>query len=94
MSVINVVRFTIAEENEQKMRTQRETLLTAVRAFTPGLRRAVLTRVDEKTWMDIWHWDTEESLTAVQQAQLPEAAASFAMVTLVDGTKGHITDES
>jgi hypothetical protein len=44
--------------------------------------------------MDLWHWDSEESLTKVQQARLPEAAASFAMVDLIDGTMGRVVTTS
>lgn len=94
MDVVNVVRFTIPEEDEQKMLAQRDTLLAAVRAHGPGLLRTVLTRVDGKTWMDVWHWASEKALTDVQKAQLPEAAASFAMVTVIDGTMGHVVAAS
>ena len=94
MDIVNVVRFTISEEDEQKMLAQRETLLAAVRAHSTGLQRAVLTKIDEKTWMDLWHWDSEESLTKVQQARLPEAVASFAMVDLIDGTMGRVVTTS
>lgn len=94
MDVVNVVRFKIAQEKEEKMIEQRETLLAAVRKLTPGLLRAILTRVDEETWMDVWHWDSPETLAAVQTAQLPEAKESFAMVTVVDGTMGRIVSTS
>lgn len=94
MDVVNIVRFTIAQEKEEQMIEQRETLLAAVRKRTPGLLRAILTRVDEETWMDVWHWDSQESLVAVQTAQLPEAKESFAMVTLVDSTLGKIVSTS
>ncbi|MBB4908161.1 hypothetical protein [Actinophytocola algeriensis] len=46
--------------------------------------------MDDTTWMDLWHWDSEESLKATQQAQLPAAKAAFAMVEVVDGTMGRI----
>lgn len=90
MDVVNVMRFTIAAEEEERMIEQRTTLLEAVRKITPGLLRAILTRVDDETWMDVWHWDSQETLVAVQTAQLPEAKASFAMVTPVDSTLGRL----
>jgi hypothetical protein len=40
--------------------------------------------------MDVWHWDSEESLRATRQAQLPEAKAAFGMVELIDGTMGRV----
>jgi hypothetical protein len=64
--------------------------LIAVHAQTDGLRHPILTRVDDTTWMDLWHWDSAESLKATRQAQLPAAKAAFAMVEVVDGTMGRI----
>lgn len=90
MEIVNVVRFKITPDQEQEMHTRRNALLTAVHARTDGLRHTILTRVDDTTWMDLWHWDSEESLRATQQAQLPEAKAAFAMVELIDGTMGRI----
>jgi len=90
MEIVNVVRFKITPDQEQEMHTRRETLLTAVRSRTDGLRHTILTRVDDTTWMDLWHWDSEESLKATQEAQLPEAKQAFALVELIDGTMGRI----
>ena len=90
MEIVNVVRFKISPDQEQEMHTRRNTLIAAARALGPGPLRTILTRVDEETWMDLWHWDSEASLRATQQAQLPEAKEAFALVEVIDGTMGHI----
>lgn len=90
MEIISVVRFTVPAEDEQEMRRRRDVLITAARRHSPGLRHAVLTQVDEKTWMDVWHWDSEESMVSTQEARLPEAAAGFELVEVVDLTVGRI----
>jgi len=90
MEIVNVVRFKISPTREQEMLDTRTVLLAAARKVGPGPRHTVLTRVDEETWMDVWHWDSEESLTATQAARLPEAEAAFGMVEVIDGTMGRI----
>lgn len=91
MEIVNVMRFKISPDQEQEMHARRTTLLAAVHDQTDGLIRAILTRVDEDTWMDLWHWDSEAALRATQQAQLPAAKEAFALVEILDSTLGHIT---
>lgn len=91
MEIVNVMRFKISPDQEQEMHTRRNNLLAAVHAQTDGLIHAILTRVDEETWMDLWHWDSETSLRSTQQAQLPQAKEAFALVEIQDSTLGKIT---
>lgn len=88
--IVNVVRFTIDPVREREMRDCRTALVAAARTHTSGLRRTVLTRVDDRTWMDVWLWESPEHLQATQEARLPEAAAAFAMVDVIDGTMGTV----
>lgn len=90
MEIVNVIRFKVSPDQEQEVHARRTALLEAARAKGLGPLRTILTRVDEETWMDLWHWSSEESLKATQQAQLPEAKAAFALVEVLDSTQGAI----
>ncbi len=90
MEIVNVMRFRISPDQEQEMHARRATLLAAVHGQTDGLIRTILTRVDEETWMDLWHWGSEAALRSTQQAQLPAAKEAFALVEVLDSTMGRI----
>ncbi|GAB1509943.1 hypothetical protein [Actinophytocola sp. KF-1] len=90
MEIVNVVRFKVSPDQEQEMRDRRTALIEATRPHGGGPLRTILTRVDEETWMDLWHWPSEDTLKSAQAAQLPEAKAAFALVEYLDGTTGRI----
>lgn len=90
MEIVNVVRFKIGPDQEQEMRARRTALIEATKPYGGGPLSTTLTRVDEETWMDLWHWGSEDALKSAQDAQLPEAKAAFALVEYVDGTTGRV----
>lgn len=90
MAIVNVVRFKVRPEDADEMVVRRDALVEAAREAGPGLLRAVLSRVDEETWVDIWHWDSEESLATAQAAVRPTAEAAFALVSDIESTRGQL----
>jgi hypothetical protein len=95
MAVIRTVRFTVDPADVETMLDRRRQLLDAVRAAFSGPAEARLVRVDEGTWLDIWRWDSAETLKAALDAApgLPEAAAAFALARDVSGEQGDVVDE-
>lgn len=90
MAIVNVVRFKVRPENADEMVTRRDALVEAARAASNGLLHAVLSKVDEENWIDIWHWESEESLAAVQAQVTPVAEAAFALVSDIESTRGQL----
>jgi len=74
---------------------RRRKLLEAVRAESAGPAETRLVRVDERTWVDMWRWDSPETLRAALDGApgLPEAAAAFAIARDVLAEQGEVVDE-
>lgn len=85
MTTIRLDRFTVDPARAEEMRTKRHALIAAVRAAVPGLVETRLARVDERTWLDIWTWDSHDNaMAAVARARagsFPEAGAAFALTS-------------
>jgi hypothetical protein len=74
---------------------RRGQLIAAIRAQYAGPTETRLIRVDERTWADMWRWDSPEILsTALAGApSLPEAAAAFAVVRDLSAENGELIAE-
>jgi SpoVK/Ycf46/Vps4 family AAA+-type ATPase len=90
MAIVNIVRFKVRPEDADEMVVRRDALVDAAREASPGLRRAVLSKVDDESWVDIWHWDSEESLTAAQTVVGPVAQAAMELVKDAEFTRGRL----
>ncbi|HEU4947892.1 MAG TPA: antibiotic biosynthesis monooxygenase [Kribbella sp.] len=95
MSVLRMTRFSVDPANADQMLAKRADLIAAVRANFAGLTEARLARVDDETWLDLWRWESLESLqTALAGAPtLPEAAAAFALIHDASEERGELVDE-
>ncbi|MEU7004072.1 antibiotic biosynthesis monooxygenase [Nonomuraea sp. NPDC046570] len=81
MPVITVTRFQADPADAERLRARHAALVSATRAAVPGLTEARLGRIDDRTWVGVWRWDSAASLAAARQA-VPgnaEAAAAFAL---------------
>lgn len=85
MSVLRITRFKVRPQDADRMLELRSELIDRVREEAPGLRRTYLGQVDAETWLDLWLWDSRESLQSAVDAQLPEAAAAFSVTSDVTG---------
>lgn len=63
--VVELVRFTVKPGHEEGITRDRDAAMAVLSATCPGLRRAMLTRLPDGTWVDILVWD---SLELAQQA--------------------------
>ncbi|MEU8137127.1 hypothetical protein [Streptodolium elevatio] len=94
MSVVRIVRFKADPADTEEMLTRRAAMVDVVRAKVPGLVEARLSRLEDGTWMDQWHYRTpEDAAAAVADAdRLPEVRAAFALVTEPVGEMAEIVD--
>jgi quinol monooxygenase YgiN len=90
MAIVNIVKFTVRPEDADEMVVRRDALIDAAREAAPGLIRAVLSRVDDETWVDIWHWESAESLQAAQNVVGPVAQAALELVKDHEFTTGEL----
>ncbi|MEU9506549.1 hypothetical protein AB0D32_09755 [Micromonospora sp. NPDC048170] len=95
MALIRTTRFTADPADADTVLERRAKLLDAIRAAYAGPTETRLVRVDERTWVDMWRWDSPETLRAALAGGpgLPEAAAAFAVARDVTAEQGDLVDE-
>lgn len=81
MTVLRIDRFTIDPDRVVELVDRRNALVEAVRSAVPGLLEASLAKVDDRTWIDMWRWDSMDSARAAAErargGAFPEAARAF-----------------
>ncbi|GAA3666541.1 hypothetical protein GCM10022224_033210 [Nonomuraea antimicrobica] len=95
MAFLRVVRFTADPADAEQVLARRAALIDAVRGRFPGLTQTRLARVDERTWVDSWCWDSPDTLAAAVAVahDLPESGPAFALVKDATSEEGEIVDE-
>ncbi|MEU6077364.1 hypothetical protein [Micromonospora sp. NPDC047074] len=95
MTLIRTTRFTADAAEADTVLERRAKLLEAVRAAFAGPTETQLVRIDERTWVDTWRWDSPETLNAALEGapRLPEAAAAFAVARDVTAEQGDLVVE-
>jgi hypothetical protein len=100
MPIIRTVCFTTNRADHQEMLTRRAALIDAVRARRPGLVETTLSLLDDDQpehdrWMDIWRWDSEDSVKAAIEAApaWPETTAVFSLTRDIVASQGEVIDE-
>jgi hypothetical protein len=95
MAIIRTTRFTADPADAEVVLERRRNLLEVLRAKFSGPAETRLIRVDERTWVDMWRWDSAETLNAALAGapQLPEAAAAFAIARDASAEQGDVIDE-
>src|SRR5689334_23577031 len=95
MTVIRTMRFCADPADAGAVLERRGQLLDAVRKEFDGPAETRLVRVDDRTWLDIWRWDSAEMLAAAVEGahHMPEAMAAFALTRDVTGEQGEVVAE-
>ncbi len=81
MAVLRLARCTVDPADAEAMLAERAALVAAIRDAVPGLIQGRHAKVDDKTWIDVWHWDwrtSAQTATAgapVQRRQCSQAPA-------------------
>lgn len=68
MAHVRIARFHLDPEDTEKMLIAREELIAAIRQRCTGLTQASLGRVDERSWLDVWRWETRADLDRALEA--------------------------
>lgn len=95
MAVIRFVRFSVDPARADDMIARRADVVTATRERYPGLVEARLTRLDDKTWLDLWRWETAAHAEAAIQGahDIPGVDAAFALTADVSVEIAELVDE-
>ncbi|MEU7835593.1 class I SAM-dependent methyltransferase [Nonomuraea sp. NPDC049129] len=94
MPVIRTTRYT-ATVDLAELLTRRAALINRIRADHPELTETRLTRLQDGTYQDIWHWSSIQDLENVMAIapSWPEAGAAFAVTTDATAETAEIIDE-
>lgn len=81
MAVLRLDQFTIDPVDTGELLTRHAALVAAARDAFPGLIEVHLAKVDDRTWLDVWRWDSLASAQAAVAGApaIPEAAAAFSV---------------
>lgn len=97
MTVLRIDRFTVDPARVEELLQRRNALVAAVRAAVPGLLDARLVRKDERTWLDLWRWDSRSNAEAAgalaRSGALPQAPAAFELAADVTTEFTEVVDE-
>lgn len=95
MTAIRFARFHIEPADADEMISKRAALVDAIRHRFPGFTGAHLTRLDERTWIDIWRWESHADLQRALEAgpTFAEAPAVFALTQDLSTEDADLVDE-
>lgn len=81
MTVARFARFQTEPAVIDEMLAKRAALIDAIRQRFPGLVETRLGRLDERTWIDVWHWESGAHLQRALEGgpTIAEAPAVFAL---------------
>ena len=81
MTVLRLDRFTVNPAEVADLIARHADLVTAAKDAFPGLIDVQLAQVDDRTWIDVWRWDTLASAQAAVASapSIPQAGAAFAL---------------
>lgn len=81
MTALRLVQFTIDPADTEEMLTRHAALVATAKAAFPGLIDVQLAKIDDRTWIDVWRWDTlaNAQAAAAQGPTIPEAGAAFSL---------------
>lgn len=81
MTVLRLDHFTIDPADTGELLTRHAALVATAKDAFPGLIDVQLAKIDDKTWIDVWRWDTlaNAQAAAAQGPTIPEAGAAFSL---------------
>ena len=90
MSVVRTHRYTVETGKLAELLEQRTTLIQGIRSANPAFTEATLIRMEDGSYIDLWHWESAEAMQAAAAAakNFPLVGATLALTTdhqVVDG---------
>ena len=82
MATLELARFTVDPAVVPEMLAARAEVVAELREQCPGFRRISVTRLDERTWLDVVEWETaEDAQTAMAKVmELPGCQRMFGFI--------------
>jgi hypothetical protein len=82
MTALELARFTVDPEEAAEMLAARPAMVAELRENFPAFRRVYLTRLDERTWLDVVEWETREAAEAAmaEAMELPACRQVFGFI--------------
>jgi hypothetical protein len=95
MTLVRQHRYTVDPADLPEHLERRAKAIDAIRAGHPGLVRTQLTRLEDGTFTDTWHWDTLEHMGAAFAASrdIPEIGPAMALVRDNSAQNGEVVHE-
>jgi len=95
MTVARFARFHLEPTATDELITRRAALVAAIRQRFPGLIEARLGRLDERRWVDVWHWESRAHLQRALEGgpTIAEAPAVFALTQELSTEDVEIVDD-
>lgn len=83
MATFELARYQIDPSNAEKLEIQWPLAVKAISYEFPGLIQANLVRLDDTTWIDIWHWESHEAAVKAAEGapKIPAAAEMFSLIS-------------
>ncbi|NDL56844.1 antibiotic biosynthesis monooxygenase [Phytoactinopolyspora mesophila] len=94
MAVVRTTRFQVDPEVVDEFLRRRAVMIDTLRQAFPGLVQARLARVDERTWVDTWLWESAEHVQAALggAATIPAVPAAFELVSDAEAEQAEVVD--
>lgn len=94
-TVVRTTRFTVEPARIDEMLAARAALIDRLRIDHPALTAARLSRLEDGTYVDVWHWASRDEMQRALEAgpSLAEAGAVFAVITVAGTEDAELIDE-
>jgi hypothetical protein len=94
MATVRTHRYTVDTGRLAQMLEHRTALIQGIRAANPEFTEAVLIRLDDGSYLDIWRWESSAAMHAAAEAarNFPQVGATMAMTTDHSVTDGEVLD--
>jgi hypothetical protein len=95
MAVVRTHRYTIETGRLAQLLEQRTALIQGIRSANPAFTEATLIRQDDGSYLDIWRWESAETMRAAADAarNFPLVGATLALTTDHSVVDGEVLDE-
>jgi hypothetical protein len=81
MAVLRLDRFTIDPADTAQKLTRHAAVVAAAKGAFPRFIGVELVKIDDRTWADVWRWDSlaNAQAAAVGGPSIPQAGAAIAL---------------
>jgi heme-degrading monooxygenase HmoA len=94
MTVLRLDRFTVNPADTAELIARHADLVSAAKDAFPGLIDVQLAQIDDRTWIDVWRWETLASAQAAVASApaIPQARAALSLAKDVTAEYAEVVD--